>query len=246
MAYNMVASNVQQVVVDARVDGAQVVNVYHYRTTDVVGGNSAIFLDNFIDNYRASLLGAMYSAFQVQRYWVREISDVLMTSAGPPSEWRPVFRVDGVDYREGELVDDQGVLTLAGGALYLPTNVALRVYKRPLQYRLGYYKAGYNRYAPFPQTKLQTNHDRWDPAWVTTFDAACNVFSGTPIMSVDPAAGNGWDHAIYSPPYHGRVVKPLGGPPRDAAQIVASYTTRSWIGTQITRRYTPLGQQRGA
>lgn len=246
MAYAMTGTNVQQLIVDARVDGAQVVNVYYYRTVDPVGGNSSVFLDNFIDLYRSTILQVMYEAFQVHRYWIREISDVLMISAGPPSVWRPVFRVDGVDYREGLIVDDQGDLTLGGGQLYLPTHEAIRVAKRPTTYRLGYFKAGANRYAPFINASLSTSHDRWTAPWLTTFQAELDTFNGTPVFGVAPPAGNGWNHAVYSPPYHGRVVKPAGGNPRDAAIDVAAYTALTWVGTQVTRRYSPIGQQRGA
>lgn len=245
------SNHILQVTVDARVDAQQLLNVYHYKfsapDTGPTGGSSVTFLQNFRTAFRVLLAARMYPAFEVERYWLRSIYDVAVSDPGPPIKYRPVFHPDMLDWLDGThgVGEDLGGQVSPSG--YLPTYVAMRALKNPENRRVGYLSRNYNRYAPFAQADLDADnadHDRWDAAVVGEWSTSLNTFADAAIL--DQPAGNGWDQAVFSASYHGKVGKPLGASITKAAEPVTSVTVMTFAGTQVSRRYRPRGGFQGS
>lgn len=241
---------VHEVTVDGRAFGQAVVNKFYFIYSAAgggpTGGSSATFLTNFITLYRAQILSRMYIAYSVNRYWLRTIIGAIQVAAGPPAVFRNEYSNTLFDYREGDSVDDVGDLALAGTAAYLPMSNCLRAFKIPATPILRYFNKSYNRFGPFSTADLDldsVDHDKWLPAFVTSWETGIDTFLSSNVL--DLAATNGWDHAIYSTQYFGRVQKPLGFATYTAAINTESGDIKEFVGTQITRRYNPSGQYRG-
>jgi len=244
MAFTLTGTNVLEVTVEGRVDNQTIINILHYRASDPTDtGGSDNWLTEFIDAYRLVMV-QMYDAYTVSRYWLRGIDNAALIAAGPPSVWRTMYNVKALDYREGTILD-VGTKTAGVGEEYLPTHEAARVAKITGLKARGYFKAGYNRFCPWTQGELQAAHDRWSAAFTTAFNTVLETFRATEIYGQFPHVGNGWNLAVWSPAYFGRIIKPDGGDPMEAAFTVDSYVLRPYVGTQTTRRYKPRGGYRG-
>lgn len=248
--FQMQSDYVTEVLVQGHVSGQDVDNYFQYRSEDVPSGpgtdDSVTWLTNFRTVFRSDILAAMYDLYIVRRYWIRQIRDVVLESAGPPAEFKSV-RSDELDYLDGE-AGDVGALAAGVGNLYLPVNAALRVKKNPQNFWKGYFKSNYNRFAPWTKENLSTatanDHDIWLAAFITTMNTAFSTFNGRSILG--QVGGNGWKMGLWSPNLYGRVFKPVGLTPRQSMQKVATYKANPYIGTQITRRYKPSGAFRGS
>jgi len=245
----IIIANSALVTVEGRYDNQQIVNYFYYRFANPVaggtGGNSATFIVNFRASFRANMLSWMYSAYHVRRYWVREIMDVAVADPGPPTRFRNIYNPDGLDYVDGDVALDDGDVALPGGSFYLPAHEALRVFKRPTNSKVGYFKSSYNRFSPQVDTNLDpVNRERFLPAYLTSIQDDLAAFAIDAIL--DQAGGNGWQLAVWSAPFFSRVVKPAGGPLWQGSQLVFTYIAAPYVGTQVSRRFSPGGIARGA
>lgn len=245
------SNHVLQVTVDGRVDGQQLLNVFHYKysspDTGPTGGASNTFLTNFRTAYRVLMDARMYAAYSVERYWIRSIYDVAVSDAGPPPKYRPLYHPDMLDFLDGVPGDGNDQGGLADPSPYLPTYVSLRVLKNPENRRVGYLSRNYNRFGPFAGADLDadpTDHDLWTPGFVTNWTTAFGTFADAAIF--DQVGGNGWDMACFSAQYHGLVGKPLASSITKAAEKVGSITIMQYAGSQISRRYKPRGGFQGS
>lgn len=243
------AATILQVTVDGRVSGQQIINTFYYRfaadTGTGTGGSSVTFLTNFIIAYRLSIITNMYDLYSVHRYWVRGINGVAQ-KLGPPVTYEPVFHPDMLDWRAGTS-SDQGDLTPGAGVGYLPINAVLRVLKAPENPKRRYFNRNYNRFSPFTTSDLDTDvadHDKWKPALITAWNTAFTTFATANIL--DQAAGNGWDFGIFSPAYWWAVQRPIPKGVWYGFQKVTAPSAEDYVGTQVTRRYSPSGAYRGS
>lgn len=245
------SNHVLQLTVDARVDGQQVLNVFHYKhsspDTGPTGGSSATFLTNFRTIFRTLIDARLYPAYAIQRYWLRSIYDVAFVNPPAPGSYRPVYHPDMLDFLDGVPGDNNDQGGLAEPAGYLPTYVCLRTLKNPEHRRVGYLSRNYNRFGPFARADLDADpadHDLWSTDLVTAWTTAINTFADAAVL--DQVAGNGWDMAVFSAQYHGKVGKPLGASITKAAEKVTSVTVMQYAGTQVSRRYRPRGGFQGS
>jgi hypothetical protein len=233
----------QLVIVDARVNGQQVVNTFYLRHSNGTAGSSGTstaILAEFRDAYRL-LLNGFWSTYQVQSYTMREINDAILKGV----LWENVFDPFKVDSLAGNLVDDVGQLNAALEPM-MPTHEALRVRKYPGIRTAGYHRAAYNRFAPWSEVDhSNTEPERWTAAFIAGIQPLLSAFNAT---SFDDGgiAPTPWFHSVYSATLYGRLIKPTGGPMYIAGSFVAFYTASVYVGTQITRRFSPVGFMHGA
>lgn len=245
MSYPLFLNNVQEITVDARTGGQQIIERFHFRSTDptseAADGASSTFLGNFRTLYRAQILAFHYEDFTVARYWCRQINEVLITAVGPPSRWRPVYDVQGLDWLEGGVLD---VGALAVGAnKKLPMHEVLRAKKIPAIFTVGYFKAGYTRFGGFTVGDKDANREDWAAATLASVQTSLDNVWNTNISA---GGAESWKLAVFSPVYHGRISKPAGQAVSAAARPLQAWTPLVTVGTQITRRFFPNGLIRGS
>jgi len=238
-----------QLVVDARMFSQQIVNVYYFKYSvpgsGLTAGSSTLFLTNFRATYRTNVLPLLVNTLTVSRYWLRSVHDVILKGPVGDQNWEGVYDPTRLDFLDGAGPDVGGVAPGATGVL--PASNAMRVRKDPTDRRVGYFNRSYNRYAPLNVNELDADvadHDRWTAPTVNAWTLALNVFHQGAVF--DQAGGNGWNHAVFSATYHGRVSKPAGLGLVEAASVVASASISPYVGTQVSRRYQPDGSFRGA
>lgn len=253
MSFQPVGKGVLEVTVDARAFGQQLLNTFYYRYNGSelgpVPGSSSIFMSNFIEDFRAIILPQMYAAYTVHRYWLRTIIGIVVSDPGPPNVYRKLYEPTLFDYVDGAGAD-VGAKALAVGDAYLPMANCARVLKKPNNPTLRYFNKNYNRWSPFTSAELDTDsadHDRWTAAFVTAFEGAMDNFVDEVMFSVDPDAGSGWSHCLFSVPYMVYLTPDTPGiVPRDAAVLSESTAVQPFVGMQNSRRYSPTGRYRGS
>jgi len=237
------AGTVLQVTVQADVAGQSIVNYFYFKFSNpgpaVTGGDSQTFLNNFRTLYRAEILTFLLDVYFVRRYWVREIIDVVEKVNQRGTRLQNVYNPTGLDYLNGSAADDNGTISPLTTPL-LPLHECVRCYKRPENPRIGFFKSAYNRFAPWLHTNLHTTQpEQWAAATVTQVQGHLTAFLAESVL--DQPAGNGWNHAIWSPVYFFKWIKPLSGQPAAAAERVVQFIASSFVGTQTSRRYSPVG-----
>lgn len=247
MAYALNDDFVQEVTVEATYFGQQIIQRHYYRYSDPLAplpGTSTAFLLDFRTAFRANIIPVMFTDYIVSRYVLRQVRDASMILPGPPSTWRTLYST-AYDILVGA-AGDIGLLPVGVGLDYLPNANAMRIKKNPATPWRGFFKASYVRTAPHNNGQLdpdEADHDRWSPATITTYTDAWTLMVTAGIQG--EVGGNGWLMGIWSAPFFGRISKPAGLAPFSAVEPISSATCRPYVGTQITRRYKPLGGFRG-
>lgn len=246
MAFTFNPLRVQEVTVNATMLGQQIINKFTYRHSNPAGagGTSDFFLANFRDNYRLNILTQLYDDYQVQTYIVREIQNVVISVVGPPARFRNDYNVAGFDTLGGVTTTDAGQKTLAGGAKRLPSHEAVRVLKTPAVHVMRYWKANYNRFTSLTSTEKDTIRETWTAAYQTAMNTALLAFTGTAI-GANAGGTITLGHCIWSAQYFGAIIKPAGGALRDATTGVDTMRLQLYVGTQVSRRFTPAGLPKG-
>jgi hypothetical protein len=122
----------------------------------------------------------------------------------------------------------------------------MRVRKLPANRRRGYYESNYNRFAPLTEADhADAAPEQWAAGTITAWQTAFTTWLGA-VAGDGGAGADAWAAAVFSPEYHIRVSKPAGLPISAAAQLVLQVTASAYVGTQVTRRYSPTGLVRGA
>lgn len=245
MAYIPDRTKPQHITVEATVNGQLIVNTFWYRHSQGVGpsdGSSFTLLNNFILAYRG-LLAQFYDVYRVNTYWMREVIDAVFDPTPAPGRWVPVYNPLGVEQIFGA-PGDVGLLASAGQQM-LPAHEALRVRKRPLVPRIGFFRSGYNRFCPWAEIDVGNVWEQFTAGFIAALQGVCTTFNNTTIAD-GGAAPNTWTHSIHSSTLFGRVIKPAGGPIYNAGTFVFQYLAIPTIGTQTTRRFKPNGLKRGA
>lgn len=254
MSYPLALDKPQEITVDARVNGQQIIERFHFRSTEpgnpFTDGSSAQFLGFFRTIYRTNILSFHYEDFVVQRYWMREVDGAFMYAAavppapgipGQPSRWRTEYNPEGLDILEG-IAADKGALAIAASKM-LPMHTVMRCKKVPIIHRIGYFKGGYTRFGGFGVGDKDAIREEWAIATLNTVQTALDNMWNSNI----PAGGvQFWKMAIWSPDYYGRVVKPRGGNASEASPVLQAWIPLKTIGTQLTRLYKPNNLKRGS
>lgn len=232
------------VTIDSRVDGQQFINNFYYKystpETGVTGGRSDTFLTNFRNAFRQRMIPLLCNRFSVSKYWVRSIVGDILVDAGPPAKFRAKYDPDRLDFLEGAAGDVGAIVPDAGGLL--PMHCAYRVIKNPGQKFVGYHSRCYNRFGPVLASDMElgaSNHDLFDDVRKGVWDAAVTLFCDDAIF--DQVGGNGWDMCSFSIQYFGRVAKPAGASITKAAVAISNAKLQPYVGSQVTRRYHPIG-----
>jgi len=255
MSYPFILNRVQEITVDARIENQQIIERYHFRSSDPTSegadGASSTFLGNFRTLYRAQILSFHYDNFSVARYWCREIDGAqIYRNAIPavpprvtptPAKWRSTYNTEGIDLLEGGVLDVGAVAV--GASKMLPAHEALRARKVPIIHRIGYFKAGFTRFAGFSVGDKDASPEHWAAATLATVQTALDNVWNT---NIGAGGVESWKLAIWSPDYFGRVVKTGSGRPSEAAPTLQAWIPLVTVGTQISRRYYPSGLKRGS
>ena len=240
MAYVPNRLKVQHIVVQAIVNGQEIINNFYVVNTQPVAasdGNSLTLLTAWRAAYRL-LLGQFFDVYDVATYWMREVSDAVLV-AGPPPRWETVYDVNKVEVLTGVPTLDEGQVVSLNVQL-LPAHEALRVRKIPDVRRIGYFRAAYNRFCPWAESQQGDRWERWNIQFLADIQPAMTIFNDSVL--VDGGTGStSWRAAVWSATLFGRVVKPAGGPIHSAASTVAAYLVNSYVGTQVSRRFKPSG-----
>lgn len=249
MSFTLSGDKPVLVTINGRLNNQMIINriwyAYKGPVPNVDFHNSQFWLTSFRTAFRAQILASFYSGYTVFSYELKELDTVTQIGATVPSKWKNTFNVDGVDLLLGTGAD---IGALAPGVNpLLPAANAMRIYLKPLNRALGFFKSNYLRtQGGWPDTILSaTNHDEWAAATITAYDLAWGGFNATPIFGLAAPVNVGYLPAVWSINYAGRVIKLAGRDMRDAAQVVLTMTTNKFVGTQTTRRYNPDGTFRG-
>jgi len=245
MAYTPILNNPQYVVVEAVVNGQQIINTFwlvHGQGGLAADGSSTLLLQSFRTAYRL-LLARFYNVYAVVKYSIREAESVLNTTF-PPEEpfWITVWNPFKYDELVAILPQDQGQIASVGQDL-MPAHEALRVRKIPSPRRVGYFKAGYNRFCPWAEADANTVWEKFNDDFVTLMQGVMTTFNATPF---DGGGANPvWRHGLFSPTLHGRVSVPLGMSIYQSCTFVGEYKVIPWVGTQVSRRFKSTGRFQG-
>lgn len=250
MAYLMDASKCQIVTVTGSIKGQKIINRYHYAYPGVLPSPdvdvSSTFLTNFIAAYRATVLPVAYDDYSVVNYQVAEIKSAGLVP-GPPTRYQTNMDPSKLDLVLGTGAD---VGTLASaGTTKLPVHEIMRckfsvASRAPKRFRALYARLSLG----WPTILLApAAPEQWTAGTITTVGGAFNAFIALAVFGSTFAAGVGYNLCAWSPPYYVTVVFPPPGPGdvRDATRQFTAATIEPFVGTQITRRYFPLGGFRG-
>lgn len=232
-----------EIVVDARLDTQQIVNKFYLKCTTpgAAGQDMALLLANWVDRYRLTILSFHYTPFSVFRYTMREIVGIRIVGVPPDAHFASLYSVENVVVQPGAGADT-GATVLAVGEDYLPAHEALRAFKAPEARKLHYFKSNYNRFAGFSTAEKDPVREIWSNAALTGIDVALGNFNAAAIAS-NVAGTITWKNALWSPAYYGSLdpkPQPYGG-----SLFVSEFKCDKYVGTQISRRFSPSGQYKG-
>lgn len=156
----MSQSSIWELVLKAKCSGVTVNNIFHYRVNPLLGPDEVValtptdFLQTFRnDFFRASLKFRLSEAFEVEAYYVVEITGNAEFIPGPPHSPYIVLTY-GQELSVPGGVDDKGDVTLATSDC-LPTNSAVSWVSRAAgRSRAG---RGGKRFAGIPETHTTQN-----------------------------------------------------------------------------------------
>lgn len=234
-----------EITVDARMGGQQIINKWWYRcaSTPGGGGDSGFLLANFRDLYRLNVLTLLYSDYQIVQYVCREIESATLSAGAVPNRYRNVYRVDGLDTLAGVTTTDAGQNALGVGELRLPAHEAARVFRRPTARVLRYWRGNYERFTSLTTAEKDATREIWKAATVTAWNAALAAFNVT--IAANAGGTILWQPVVWSPQYFGAVLKLPGLPILNATASVDTMTLVPYVGTQVSRRYSPSGLAHG-
>lgn len=245
--YLLNAARCQVVTVNGLINGQKIINRYHYAYYGVLPSpdtdDSTTFLTNFITMYRATILPVAWDDYSVSRYDLVEISGAILTPSVPH---RYVTNIDPskIDAVFGT-VADKGAIASAG-LVKIPTHECMRLKFNPQTRAPKRFRSNYARLSlGFPIASLAATAEQWTAGQIAAIGAAFTTMCTTAIFGQSFPAGSGYFPSAWSPPYFVNVV-PVGvGNVRDACRKFLSATVEPFVGTQITRRFFPLGGFRG-
>lgn len=244
--YLLNAARVQLVTVQGIINGQRIVNRFHYAYFGVLPSpdidDSLTFLTNFRTMYRANILPVAWDDYAVFSYSLAEIVSAHATPT-PPIRYVTVMDPSKIDLLLG-VVADKGTIASAG-ATKVPTHEAMRLRWNPGTRAPKRFRANYSRLAlGFATTTLGATAEQWTAGTIATYGGAFSTMATTAIFGQGFPASSGYFPSAWSPPYYANVL-PLGSNSRDACRQFVSATVEPFIGTQITRRFFPLGGFRG-
>lgn len=254
MAYVLGRQAVQEMRVEGVVDSQMVVNNFHMMNNTPGAlpgetGNSAVLGNAFIAAYRAHILPVMNSAYRVVRYTMSEIVRALLV--GPVATRKPktIYHEAKRQPAAGNAVQDIGAIPNANR---LPLHDVLRVSKLPDNAAKGYFAGNYWRFSPFQEPDhSDTEAWRWTDTFLTPWQAAMTNFIGQVFNDGGPAPDNEWKLCIWSPGFYINAAARMGGDPltkTDAwlgARKIVDAKPSPYVGTQVSRRYSPQGLPEG-
>lgn len=244
--YLLNAARVQLVTVTGTINGQRIVNRFHYAYFGVLPSpdvdDSATFLTNFRLMWRANVIPVAWDDYSVVAYGLAEIESAHATPT-PPIRYVTVMDPSKIDLLLGT-VADKGTIASAG-ATKIPTHEAMRLRWNPGTRAPKRFRANYSRLSlGFATTTLAATPEQWSAGSITTYSGAFSTMATTAVFGQPFPASTGYFPSAWSPPYYANVL-PLGANARDAARQFVSATVEPFVGTQITRRFFPLGGFRG-
>jgi len=247
MPYTLDASKVQLVTVMGQIAGQQIINRLYYSYKGVLpnpdADRSDLWLENFVIAWRTNILPVAWDDYKVTRYTMVEYKDVELRPA-PKTGYRVVLDPSKFQQQEGAIADTGGIAS--AGATKIPTHEAMRLRlnvadRIPKRFRSNYLRLSLG----FAITVLGATAEQWTAGSRTTYKAAFDTLIATDIHGVGVPVGVGYFASAFSIPYYFLSIKGGADPMSFAARQFASSTVEPFIGTQITRRFFPLGGFRG-
>jgi len=250
MAYRLGESNVQVVTVQGMLEGQQIINRYYYAYAGVLPDPDAdmsnVFLTNFITAYRANILPVAWDDYTVFRYSMVEINGVKF-NAGPPIRYQNIIDPSKFQQIFGVVADKGGIAS--AGLVKLPAHEAMRLLftlssRVPKRFRANYVRLSLG----FPTSALAATQEQWTAGVIASVTAAYLGFLGTLITGVAAPVGSRWGLVAWSAPFWYENIRPLVPPAnvlQAATRSITGAIVEPFVGTQITRRFKPLGGFRG-
>lgn len=247
MAYFLNAQKAQLMTVYGSIGGQQIINRFFYSYQGTLpnpdADTSILFLTNFVAMYRATILPVAWDDYTVSRYTMAELLDVTVV-AGPPVRYRTDFDPSKFQQTFGTVADKGGIAS--AGLVKIPTHECMRLLWNPVDRVPKRFRSNYSRLAlGFPTASVGPTPEQWSPGVLAAVQAAYSAMALVSISGVAAPVGTGYYPSAWSPPYYIQVVKPAGDPLRDACKQFANTTAEKYVGTQVTRRFFPLGGFRG-
>lgn len=236
MAFVPVRTKPIVITVDAQANGQQIVNSFTYvnlaPAAPATNLLSSTTLTAFRTFWRDQVLPNMYPAYRVERYWLRQITDVVPIQVGdPPWSYKNVwhFHQDFLDYAGGL---DHGTKALVGE--YLPTFVAANIRWNLEQAGRAYWRSS-TRLGPFAEADQGTTANYWNGAFLATMGEIATEMPEA-FFADGSGGGNLWGMCVFSPNHYGRVNKPLGLGMYMSCNRIMSGTPRTLVSTQMSRK----------
>jgi len=242
--------HVQEIRVDARVHNQQVVTIFHLKSTDYTAtsdGNSATLLNAFRGAYLA-WLGIMSDSYEVYAYVMTEIVGTVFR--GPVD--KPHIYVKYKPNKREVLLGIAGDVGQVPTVAMLPMHECMRIFKRPASLARGYFAGNAWRVCPFLEgDHSDTQSEQWNQALLDAWNPVLANFVTTNLSDGGVTLPNTWKNAVWSAAYFQNVIRggtdgtpPAGdaeGHSHRAAQILAGAVVSPYVGTQVSRRFSPGG-----
>lgn len=255
MAYSPHRHSVQEIKVDARVDNQQFLTTFHLMNANSgaaagEAGSSQVLLESFRLNYQNHILPILSTSYQVVSYFMAEIIDAALGGEVPVPVTRPRKTVVFYNAAKRDVITgvDPGDKGQAVTVNRLPAHEVVRVFKKPSSLARGYFSGNYHRIGPWGEADhSDTEPEKWAPATVAAVNVAFESFRIAPLLDGGAAPDNAWALAVFSARFIAMtlpvVPDPLTAPPRArlGAKQITAYGADLYVGTQISRRFTPKG-----
>lgn len=249
MAYSLNGEKLQLVTINGRIGGQSIITRLWYGYLGPLPNPDAdvstVWITQFRAAYLANILASYYSPYTVFSYEMKELKTVALRLAGPPAVYKNVFDVNKIHTLLG-VAGDVGALAPGAPAL-MPVHDMMRIFLNPSSRFIGYFKSNYLRTSGgWPDSLLDAAApEKWTAATLVTYSAQWSIMLSVALHGVAVPVGAGWFPVLWSTNYYGREKLAGGFPIRDGSTTITNAIANAYVGTQVTRNFTPRGNFRG-